>query len=78
MLEMRPICERCEKRLPPQSPNAYICSFECTFCAQCNSSALHHICPNCNGQLLPRPTRVGAALKRHPAAEYIPPKNEPG
>ena len=35
MLELRPICENCAKPLPPSSPEARICSFECTFCADC-------------------------------------------
>ncbi len=67
MLEMKPFCERCENLLPPDSNRAYICSFECTFCAQCNASALHNVCPNCQGQLIMRPSRVGKALLRHPA-----------
>ena len=35
MLDMRPDCERCGTDLPPQAHGAFICSFECTFCADC-------------------------------------------
>jgi len=48
MLEMRPDCERCGVDLPANQPGAFICSFECTFCAEC-SDALDDHCPNCGG-----------------------------
>lgn len=67
MLEMRPDCERCGVDLPAAAGGAFICSFECTFCADC-ADALDEICPNCGGELLDRPARTGAALIRHPAA----------
>jgi hypothetical protein len=35
MLELRPTCEHCNKRLPPESLEARICSYECTFCTAC-------------------------------------------
>ena len=35
MLQLRPSCECCDKLLPPDSTEARICSFECTFCATC-------------------------------------------
>jgi len=35
MLELRPTCEHCNKALPPDSLEARICSYECTFCASC-------------------------------------------
>lgn len=56
MLEMRPICERCEAALPADG-SAQICSYECTFCSDC-AIAMEHTCPNCNGELVPRPRRV--------------------
>jgi hypothetical protein len=56
-LEMRPICERCETALVQDSENARICSYECTFCADC-SDAMSGRCPNCGGELVPRPRRV--------------------
>jgi hypothetical protein len=57
MLAMKPNCERCEAGLPPMSPDARICSYECTFCADCTDGPLSGACPNCGGQLLARPTR---------------------
>jgi hypothetical protein len=32
MLQLRPDCECCDADLPPDSGDAPICSFECTFC----------------------------------------------
>lgn len=49
MLELRPNCECCDKDLPPDSPEAFICSFECTFCRDCMTARLHSRCPNCGG-----------------------------
>ncbi|MFA5988271.1 MAG: DUF1272 domain-containing protein [Sphingomonas sp.] len=66
MLEMRPDCERCGADLPADAPGAFICSFECSFCADC-AEALDDRCPNCGGELMDRPTRVGALLKKFPA-----------
>ncbi len=57
VLEMRPTCERCEARLP-ENGAAQICSFECTFCSDCGI-ALDHVCPNCGGELVARPRRLG-------------------
>ncbi|WP_137681557.1 DUF1272 domain-containing protein [Aurantiacibacter suaedae] len=67
MLEMRPDCEACGVDLHPNSLGAHICSFECTFCEEC---ALAHanLCPNCGGELLPRPTRTGEMLMQYPAS----------
>jgi uncharacterized protein len=56
-LEMRAACERCGAELPPESDSAYVCSYECTFCAVC-SEGLEHVCPNCGGELVRRPRRV--------------------
>lgn len=55
-LEMRSECEKCARFLPPDSEIAYICSYECTWCAPC-TEAMNHICPNCGGDLQRRPTR---------------------
>ena len=46
-LELRPNCEYCDKDLPPASSEARICTYECTFCADCVEQALHNVCPNC-------------------------------
>jgi uncharacterized protein len=57
MLELRPTCENCNKPLPPDSPDARICSYECTFCATCVETILENVCPNCGGGFVPRPIR---------------------
>jgi hypothetical protein len=55
-LELRVACERCEAALEPAG-EAFICSYECTFCAGCAAS-LERACPNCGGELVPRPRRL--------------------
>lgn len=57
MLELRPSCENCNKPLPPASPEARICTYECTFCADCVERVLENVCPNCGGGFVPRPVR---------------------
>ena len=68
MLELRPNCECCDRDLPPETREALICTFECTFCADCAGEVLSGICPNCAGELVRRPVRPAAALARHPAS----------
>lgn len=68
MLQMRPGCECCDKDLPPDSTEAMICSFECTFCRDCAAGKLHGKCPNCGGSFAARPTRAAGLLARFPAA----------
>jgi uncharacterized protein len=67
MLEMRPDCERCSSDLPAYAGGAFICSFECTFCAEC-TDAMDDRCPNCGGELLDRPTRSKKMLEKFPAS----------
>jgi hypothetical protein len=57
MLELRPTCENCNKALPPNTLDARICSYECTFCATCADTILENVCPNCGGGFVPRPIR---------------------
>lgn len=57
MLELRPTCEHCNTPLPPDSLDARICSYECTFCAACVEQVLGNVCPNCGGGFTPRPIR---------------------
>ncbi len=57
MLELRPTCENCNKPLPPESAEARICSYECTFCMHCVDHVLHNVCPNCGGGFVARPVR---------------------
>ncbi|QJP15249.1 DUF1272 domain-containing protein [Starkeya sp. ORNL1] len=68
MLELRPSCECCDRDLPADSPDAMICTFECTFCATCAAEVLDGICPNCSGELVRRPIRPAVALARNPAS----------
>ena len=68
MLQLRPNCECCNVDLPPDSTQARICSFECTFCAACASSVLRGTCPNCGGELLTRPRRPAEKLAKNPAS----------
>jgi hypothetical protein len=68
MLQLRPNCETCDRDLPPDSPEARICSFECTFCATCAEGPLGDHCPNCGGNLERRPIRPAEALARYPAS----------
>jgi hypothetical protein len=57
MLELRPTCENCNKPLSPNSIEARICTYECTFCAACVETILQNVCPNCGGGFVPRPIR---------------------
>jgi hypothetical protein len=68
MLELRPNCECCNIDLPPHSPEAMICSFECTFCRACAGGVLDGRCPNCGGELVARPRRPVEKLATHPAS----------
>ncbi len=67
MLLMRPNCECCDKDLGQQAPDAMICSFECTFCANCAETRLGGRCPNCGGDLVARPARDPKFLGKYPA-----------
>ena len=69
MLEIRLSCEQCDKPLPNDSSEAMICTYECTFCAECVKNILQNVCPNCGGGFEKRPSRPKALLKKHPARE---------
>jgi uncharacterized protein len=64
---MRPDCERCGADLPAHEHGAFICSMECSFCAEC-TEALDDRCPNCGGELMDRPIRTKALLAKYPAS----------
>lgn len=74
MLEIKPNCECCDKDLPADSKEAYICSYECTFCKDCLDNKLFNVCPNCGGGLNARPIRPktprrkGVSLGHHAAS----------
>jgi uncharacterized protein len=73
-LELRPNCEYCDRDLAPDSVEARICSYECTFCAECVEGPLKNVCPNCGGGFAPRPIRParewrsGLSLAKRPAS----------
>lgn len=68
MLALRPNCECCDRDLPPDSPEARICTYECTFCADCTENRLGGRCPNCGGELVRRPIRPPHMLLKDPAS----------
>ena len=68
MLDLRPNCECCDKDLPPETTDALICTFECTFCRACATGKLRGVCPNCGGNFVARPIRPPAALDKYPAS----------
>lgn len=68
MLQLRPGCECCDRDLPPDSTEARICTFECTFCADCADGVLRGACPNCGGELVRRPIRPTGLLAKYPAS----------
>ena len=78
MLDLRPNCECCDRDLPPASHDARICTFECTFCADCARDVFSSVCPNCGGDLVRRPIRPPAMLAKHPASTRRLLKEHPG
>jgi len=74
-LQLRPNCEYCDKDLPPNALDARICSFECTFCADCVENKIYNVCPNCGGGFAPRPIRPakewrpGVSVGRQPPSD---------
>jgi len=68
MLKLRPNCECCDRDLPPDSIEAYMCTYECTFCRDCVEGKLAGVCPNCAGELLRRPRRPARMLAKNPAS----------
>jgi hypothetical protein len=66
MLQLRPNCECCNVDLPPDSMEARICTFECTFCSDCAENRLGGKCPNCGGELVRRPRRPAEKLAKYP------------
>jgi hypothetical protein len=76
-LELRPNCECCDKDLPPSSPMARICSYECTFCADCVEGVLFNVCPNCGGGFTPRPIRPATEWRPGLSIAKRPPSTKP-
>ena len=67
MLELRPVCENCGKKLPNESTEAMVCTYECTFCSDCVRDILFNVCPNCGGGFEKRPSRTKEKLLKDPA-----------
>jgi len=76
-LELRPNCECCDRNLPPESQEAYICTYECTFCVDCATQTLRFVCPNCGGELVRRPIRPVAKLVKNPASTVRVQRDQP-
>ena len=68
MLQLRPNCECCDRDLAGDSSEAFICTYECTFCERCASDTLGGKCPNCSGELVRRPRRPAEKLLKDPAS----------
>ena len=75
-LELRPNCEWCDRDLPPNSTLARICTYECTFCADCVESKLHNVCPNCGGGFEMRPIRPATEWRSGLSVAKRPPSKE--
>ena len=75
-LDLRPNCEFCDKDLPPESTEARICSYECTFCVGCVESKLHNVCPNCGGGFVARPIRPATEWRSGLSIEKRPPSSK--
>lgn len=71
MLELRPTCEYCNKSLPVDSDEAYICTFECTYCKECVETILDNVCPNCGGGFEKRPIRPKGLLTKYPPSDKV-------
>jgi hypothetical protein len=78
MLALRPNCECCDRDLAPDSAEARICTFECTFCADCVETRLGGRCPNCGGEFVPRPIRPAHLLAKYPPSTERVLKPHPG
>ena len=68
MLQLRPNCECCDRDLSLHAMDAFICTFECTFCSECANDVLKGKCPNCGGELVRRPRRAAEKLLKFPAS----------
>lgn len=69
MLDIRPTCEHCNKKLPAHCNEAVICTFECTFCKTCATDLFKNVCPNCGGNFSKRPIRPKHLLDKYPASK---------
>src|ERR1700752_4672929 len=75
-LQLRPNCEYCDKARPPSALDARICSYECTFCADCAENKLSNVCPNCGGGFAPRPIRPAKEWRAGLSVSKRPPSSK--
>jgi uncharacterized protein len=68
MLALKPNCQCCDSDIAANSANAFICTFECTYCEACATGRLNFVCPACGGNLVVRPTRPPEKLAKFPAS----------
>jgi len=76
-LALRPSCEHCNKQLPPDSTEARICTFECTFCSTCVDQVIGNVCPNCGGGFALRPIRPSRNWRNNNYLGAIPARTVP-
>jgi hypothetical protein len=57
MLELKENCETCAAGLDVDG-EAYICSYECSYCRRCSDEVHGYTCPGCGGELVRRPRRA--------------------
>ncbi len=76
MLLLKPNCECCDVDLAPDSPEAMICTYECTFCRTCVAEVLQNVCPNCGGGFVPRPIRPSKEHRPGVSLKHQPPSTE--
>jgi hypothetical protein len=74
-LQIRPNCEYCDKDLRPNATDARICSYECTFCADCVETKLQNVCRNCGGGFAPRPIRPATEWRQGLSVAKRPPSS---
>lgn len=72
MLILKPNCELCDKDLPANAADAMICSYECSFCANCVENKLFNTCPNCGGGFEKRPIRPSKAWRNETSLSQQP------
>ena len=78
MLELRPNCECCDRDLRPDSELARICTFECTFCADCAEGVFGGRCPNCGGDFEPPADPPGGEVGAVSGVDRPRPEAAPG
>ena len=76
LLDLRPNCECCDRDLLPDTLDAMICTYECTFCRKCVHEVLRNVCPNCGGGFVSRPIRPKVARRKGVSISHQPASTE--